>query len=262
MKKTIRDFLILTGSVIVIFTAAYLWLQTDTNSSTKKESIIPDSLGRSVTTSLESKLTFIHTDTFAIFADSVMERFNPHITLEFSPEDIKVIDGSPINAFTTVGDGIYLYRGLIEELDHPDLIAAVIAHELGHIAHNHVEERLKVDLGSRLLMSILTGGNEALFSELGLMMLNLNYSRSQESEADTFALNLLRDAGISTDNMARVFMRFKTASQNRPEVEFLSSHPVLNTRIVESLEFEDSLKNQDQAIQINWENVQQSIKEW
>lgn len=75
-------------------------------------------------------------------------------------------------------------------------MAAVVAHEVGHIHHNHVEERLKMDIGSSLLTSIITGGNNGMILELGRTMMGLTYSRSQEEEADDFARNLLEQAGI------------------------------------------------------------------
>lgn len=64
-----------------------------------------------------------------------------------------VQDPTP-NAFVAGGQNIFLHTGLVTELDGPDQLRAVIAHELGHIAGGHQTRRDEALQGARGIAAI------------------------------------------------------------------------------------------------------------
>lgn len=268
MNSTLRDFLILLLVTGGLFAVIYGWIAyssdsaDETEEKQQKESLIGEEMKERFAKAFEEQLNFIENDYTQQFEDELNRRFQPHLDSGTVLKDIHVINRSQVNAFTTVGDRIYLFKGLITALDDPGMVAAVVAHELGHIHHNHVEDRLKMDIGSSLLASILTGGNQGMIIELGRTMMGLTFSRSQEQEADEFALNLLEQAGIHPQNLSRAFLRMKslagTGSESIPS--FLSTHPSLDERIERILEYEVSEDFSEQLFEIAWDDFTASLK--
>ena len=60
-----------------------------------------------------------------------------------------VINKDELNAFALPGGYIYIYTGLLSELDDEAQLAGVLAHEIGHVTSRHATERLTAMYGSR-----------------------------------------------------------------------------------------------------------------
>lgn len=262
MNSTLRDFLILILATACLFTVIYGWIAYSggqENNVEEQKEFIGEELKERFAETFEEQLHFIKNDYTNEFAAELNRRFSPLLEYETGLNAIHIVQGSQVNAFTTVGDRIYLYKGLISHLDDPDMVAAVVAHELGHIHYNHVEERLKLDVGTSVLVSILTGGNQGMLTELGRTMMGLSFSRSQEEEADEFALNLLEQAGIHPQNLSRAFLRMKSLSHAENSPAFLSSHPALEERIEKILDYDISDDFTNRPIEFPWADLRESI---
>lgn len=266
MNSTLRDLLILILVTGGLFAVIYGWVAYggDPENDLKeqeKESLIGDEFKDRMTESFEEQLVFIENAYARDFEVALNKRYAPHLKDTTGLKGIYVIEGDQINAFTTVGDRIYLFEGLLTQLNDPHLVAAVVAHELGHIHHNHVEERLKLDVGSSLLTSIITGGNNGMILELGRTMMGLTYSRSQEEEADDFALNLMKQARMHPQHLSRAFLRMKSLSQKDAPPAFLSSHPSLEVRIERILKYEVEEGFTDRPLQFSWNEFMESLED-
>jgi len=152
---------------------------------------------------------------------------------------IKVIDGSMVNAFATLGGNIYFFRGLLELAESPEEIAAVLAHEMGHIEHDHVIKKLISEFGISVILSISTGGDVLLMKEIVKAISSGAFSRKQEKEADQFALETLHQSGISPRYLGIIFKRLQEESpaKDMPEFTLLSSHPSVKSRIKMAFEY-------------------------
>ncbi len=151
---------------------------------------------------------------------------------------VKVLGNSEINAFATLGGRIYFFKGMLEMAERPEEIAAVMAHEMGHIEHDHVIRRLISEFGITVLLGISTG-DTLLIKEVIKMLSKSAFSRKQEREADDFALNLLHDSGISPRNLGTLFRKLQEAyDSNIPNVTIISSHPSVEERIKKSFEYD------------------------
>lgn len=158
-----------------------------------------------------------------------------------------VLDSNDINAFATPGGHIFITRGLIRCCRTEDELAAVLAHEIGHIQMRHGMKAIqKARMAEALTVlareGVKTYGDEELIklsnsfgdviSDITTTMINNGYSRTYEYQADTAAVTILRRAGYQPGalvNMLQVMSR-----QIQPgRSDFAKTHPSPQARIAE-----------------------------
>jgi predicted Zn-dependent protease len=152
-----------------------------------------------------------------------------------------ILDSPDLNAFALPGGYVYIYNGLLGRVDEQAL-AAVLAHEVGHVAAKHSIKKLQAALGYDLLMGIaLVGlGNKdpQLAEEVGRLsntvydLLSRGYSRQDELLADRLAVKYLSQAGFDPHAMVRVLeILQKEKGPGGRVFEILSTHPRMEERI-------------------------------
>lgn len=155
-----------------------------------------------------------------------------------------IIKAADFNAFAVPGGFIYVNSGLIDAATDDEL-AAVLAHEVGHIAARHSVKRLQANMGYQLLANIALGGNapQALAQAIGITynVVALGFSRQDEFLADKLAVKYSRAAGYNPYGMVTFFRKLENNKKPGVELVFLSSHPPVKNRI-ERVEKEIALK--------------------
>lgn len=148
-----------------------------------------------------------------------------------------------LNAFAVPGGYVYVFTGLIMNLNNEGELAGVMAHELAHVTQRHVASRLEraqvVSIASLLLAvaGIAAGGAGGGALAVGAMGAGqsamLNYSRIDENEADHIGLQYLMAAGYPPQNMAGGFkvLRQKSWMSGTSVPAYLSTHPDIGDRI-------------------------------
>ena len=156
--------------------------------------------------------------------------------LEDRPTVHAVVVNVPlVNAFALPGGIMVFTRGLLDEAGSPEEIAGIAAHELGHLAHDHSTRALYRSFAVALLVGVLfgdlTGGT--LAGGLAEWLVNTGYSREVERDADAFALERLKAAGIGTEGLADFFARLeeKHGEESGPLFGLLSTHPATAERL-------------------------------
>ena len=86
------------------------------------------------------------------------------------------------------------------------------------------------DLGAALLGELIGGGNYAGAFRFGGNLLNLKFSRNDESEADLVGLDIAARAGYDPRAGISLWQKMAAAGKGGP-LEFLSTHPSGNSRI-------------------------------
>jgi Zn-dependent protease with chaperone function len=149
-------------------------------------------------------------------------------------EDVKlyVIKMADPNAFAVPGHRIVVFSGLIDRAQSPEMVAGVIAHEMGHVELHHPMRGLIHQLGLGAVLTLIFG--DSSLAGAGQLALALSYSRDMEREADHRGIELLQKAGIRADGMSAFFGVIKSDMKKglfSRLPEFLSSHPDLDARI-------------------------------
>lgn len=152
---------------------------------------------------------------------------------------IYVIRNDNINAFASLGGNMVVFSGLLKYADNPEEVAAVLAHEMGHVEKRHVVNKVVKELGISLVLSVISGGDPGFINQILQQSVSTVFDRSQESEADDFGLALLEKAEIHPNAMAAIFRKIKDeyGSSTFENLEFLSTHPNTNKRIKKSLNY-------------------------
>ena len=148
--------------------------------------------------------------------------------------NVSVLDHEMINAFALPGNYVVFFRGLIEEAQTPEEIAAVFAHEIGHVVSRDPTRHALRSAGSLGVLGLLFGdfAGGAVVLLLAERLIEANYSQEAEANADVFAHDLLRDAQVSPAALATMFERFQELGvEAGPFLEHFLSHPALGDRI-------------------------------
>ena len=157
-----------------------------------------------------------------------------------------------INAFSAPGGYIGIDSGLIIITRSEDELAAVMAHEIGHITQNHLQrayESAKKDTPLMALVALgaiaaggAAGGQAAAAALLGgqsaIMQKEINFTRKDEAEADRTGIMTLSKSGYDPNAMADFFGRMEdvmSADAGGIDVpSLLQDHPVTAQRIADA----------------------------
>ncbi|MCA0042392.1 M48 family metallopeptidase [Celeribacter litoreus] len=155
---------------------------------------------------------------------------------DLEPDDVTltVLDLEMINAFALPGGRIVVMNGLIDAAESPDEVAAVIAHEIGHVVHRDPTRHALRSVGTFGVLSLVFGDfSGGMLVLMGVnQLVNAQYSQSAESAADAFAHDILPEAGVSPGAMAPFFARLKEAFGDVDGMaSHLASHPKLGDRV-------------------------------
>lgn len=165
--------------------------------------------------------------------DAIGARVTGNLALPYDLT-VTVLDDDLVNAFALPGGHIVFFRGLIDAATSPDEVAAVFAHELGHVV---ARDPVRIALRSAgsigvlgLLFGDFAGGAVVLF--LTERLIQAAYTREAEAAADLFAHAALIDAGIRPDALADLFGTLADEGGDVPGlVQHFLSHPALGDRI-------------------------------
>ncbi|MCR8716816.1 M48 family metalloprotease [Stenotrophomonas indicatrix] len=172
------------------------------------------------------------------------------------PYTFFVMKDRQINAFATLGGYIGVNAGLVLTAEREDEVAAVLSHEIAHVTQQHVlrgverAQRDQIPILLGMLAAVVaaqasnssSSGNAtmaAISSGMGLMQQRqIDYTRSNESEADRLGIRTLSRSGYDVDAMAGFFERMSSAMRGNDGgysvPDFLRTHPVNTTRISEA----------------------------
>jgi len=148
--------------------------------------------------------------------------------------EVSVLDHELVNAFALPGGRVVIFRGMLEAAEAPEELAAVIAHEIGHVAAGDPTRIALRSAGSigvlGLVLGDFAGGTVVLF--LTNRLIQADYTRAAEAAADSFAHARLREAGLPPSAIASLFERLRETGGEPTALErhFLS-HPEIGDRI-------------------------------
>jgi predicted Zn-dependent protease len=158
-----------------------------------------------------------------------------------------VLDSDEINAFAAPGGLIFVTRGMLRCCPDEASVAAVLAHEIGHVQYKHGLQAIKKGrltsafavLGTESVkgygagdLATLVGAFEGSIQDNVTTLVNNGYSRAFESEADTAAVTILRRSGYNPAALITMLDEMKTRLTPGSS-GFGMTHPSPDSRIDE-----------------------------
>ncbi len=167
---------------------------------------------------------------------AMYQRLNPASDLPYGVQ-IHVLDHDMVNAFALPGGRIVFFRGLIDQAETAEEVAAVLAHEIGHVVHRDPTRDALRSAGSLGVLGLLfgdfAGGTITLF--LANQLVNASYSQAAEATADAYAHALLDNADISPSSLGTMFERLRAEYGDAEGIiAHFMSHPQMGARIAAS----------------------------
>lgn len=123
---------------------------------------------------------------------------------------------SPVeNAFAIPGGYVYITRQLLALMNSEAELAAVMGHEVGHVAARHSNSRSTRStlgtLGATLLGAVTGSDLVGRIAGVGSQLYTLSYSRNQEYQADQFGVRYATAAGYAPSGMADALVQLNEA---------------------------------------------------
>ncbi len=156
-----------------------------------------------------------------------------------------VLESDEINAFAAPGGLIFLSRGMLKLCRNEDELAAVLAHEVGHVQLGHAISAISNSrwtqaftiLGTESAkglggeqISQLTAAFEGSINDITKTMMTSGYARKQEREADRVAVTILQRVGYRPSALIAVLQNMER--QLKPGGhDFASTHPPPASRV-------------------------------
>lgn len=181
----------------------------------------------------------------------------PHSDRPQLPYTFNLLDTDEINAFAVPGGYIYVTRGLLDFVRDDDELAAVIGHEIAHVARRHGAKKLEAyavaEAAGRWLLSqdsrledIYATSEGKMATDITAVLLFNGWSRQDEYEADKYATLYMSSAGYDPQAAVRLLKRMETTFASGEEDVFtrlLATHPPFADRVqrVETVIVENGL---------------------
>lgn len=197
---------------------------------------------------LRSSQPIVHDPVLNEYISNLGHQLVAHANDVKTPFHFFMIQDRNINAFAFFGGYVALHSGLFLHANSESELASVVAHEIAHVTQRHLARAMEAQanrspatmaaLVGSLLLAIASpqAGIAAITAtQAGAIQGQINYTRSNEKEADRFGIVTLSKAGFDPHDMPRFFGRladeFRYASKPPP---MLLTHPLPEDRITDS----------------------------
>jgi len=196
-------------------------------------------LGNEVAAEVEQQETLLDDAAVQAYVAQIGDRLARVASRQDVPYTFKVVDAADtVNAFALPGGNMYIYTGLMKLCEDEAELAAVMAHEIGHVAGHHHGESMTRMYGYELITRILLGNAASERAQLvtGLVgqAVTSRYSREQEREADKLGMEFLFRAGYPPDAMISLMNKMRSEEGKEGGGRWLpifASHPPTTERL-------------------------------
>ena len=169
------------------------------------------------------------------------------------PYEFTLVRSKIPNAFALPGGKIFITAGLMSKMTNERQLAAVLAHETGHVAAQHNVLGMQQQMGARVLADLAgqlageeKGDAAQAATQIVAGMVGLKYSRKHEYKADELGIRYMTRAGYNPWGMVELLTVLLNLSESEPGslTEMFQTHPLTSKRIEEAKEIiEDKHKD-------------------
>lgn len=164
--------------------------------------------------------------------------------VEGIPLNFKVYYVIDVNAFACADGSVRVFSSLMDIMSDEELLG-VIGHEIGHVAHKDSKKAFRTALLTSAAKDAVSanGGvagklTDSQLGDLSENLVNAQYSKKQEREADDYGYEFLKSHGKNPWAMSMSFERLKELQDEQQASkgskimnQLFSSHPDLEERI-------------------------------
>ncbi len=209
---------------------------------------------------------------FGIYEDKALNEYVNRIGQSMVPQSHRpklkhqfaVLDTSVVNAFAAPGGFIYVTRGILALMNSEAELAAVLGHEMGHVAARHSMKQMSGQMLAQIGLivgSVISKDIRKLagVASIGMQLLFLKFSRSDEYQADALGIRYARQAQYSPGEMLRFFSALENMSSEGSSHKiptFLSTHPMTSNRIAR---VKEQISSQDVRLAVKQEDYLRRI---
>lgn len=211
-------------------------------------------IGRMIVRGLRDAGQILEDPEVTEYVQSVAHRLAIHAHDGDHEFEFFVVNNPNINAFALPGGFIGINYGLILAADSESEMAGVLAHEIAHVTQRHIARQLDANKktswtsAAAMVALILIGAtadvdgdlmNAGIVGVQGLAVQSrINFTRSNETEADRVGLAILAESGFDPEGMPRFFEKLGRSRSGADEYfvvpEYLRTHPLETSRISET----------------------------
>ncbi len=209
-------------------------------------------LGQAFMRQVRNSMTVVSDPLLNTYIERLGERLVAGSEETGQPFTFFLVDDSMVNAFAGPGGYIGVNTGLILTTESESELAAVIAHEISHVTQKHLmrtfqmADNMSVSTAAVILAAVVLGAATknsdvgiaaATGAQAGMLQRQINFTRSNEKEADNVGIMIMSRAGFDPRAMPAFFERMGKANRlyDMKELpEFLRTHPVTTNRIADS----------------------------
>ena len=183
------------------------------------------------------------------FARQYFNELGQHLITPVEPKHFTfhfyIINDKTVNAFATFAGHVFFYSGLINIMDSADELAAVLCHEISHVAARHIskgmdrQKKIMIAQLAGVLAGALIGGEAAaplIFgSQAAGMQAQISYTRDNERQADQMGFKYMKTSGFDPRAMSTVLKKFDQLKRMSPYVDkippYIMTHPTDSERM-------------------------------
>ncbi len=156
--------------------------------------------------------------------------------------EVQVFESPEPNAFALPGKKVGIHTGMFDLVKSQDELAAVVGHEIAHVARSHSKKRVERQLKTQLGLALLGAAAGSKTSERNTRLITqgaglltqgaylLPNSREQEVQADLDGQIIMSRAGYNPMGAVSLWQKMQALNKAQPP-QFLSTHPNAAQRI-------------------------------
>jgi predicted Zn-dependent protease len=197
-------------------------------------------LGKQLSAEVERQAKFINDPVVVEYVNRVGQNLVRNSDAQV-PFTIKVIDSDVVNAFALPGGFFYVNSGLILHADEESELAGVMAHEIAHVCARHgTKQATKGEIAQLAMIPAMifipyTLAGYAIYQgmQFAIPMAFLQFTRTDEKEADYLGLEYMYKAGYDPNAFVAFFEKVASDEKKQPGTipKIFSTHPPTPDRI-------------------------------
>lgn len=266
MNKTLQQGIILIG---LFASALFLMMQIDwmkvlnlENASKNTE----EKLGELIWESVKRENEELDLENLNTVVDSIVNVICKANDINSEKIKWKIVDNPQINAFALPDGYVVLYSGLIKAANNAEELTGVICHEIAHIEHGHVMQKLMKEIGFSVLLSMTTGnGSGEIIGGAVKTLSSSAFDRDHEKEADLSAVDYMQAAKIDCEPFALfMYNMAKGESELADYMTWMNSHPDSEERAAYIVEYtvQSEVEKNKILSDSTWNKGKKTLLDW